>query len=171
MRRLPTRCCGFSLVEILIATGLFAGIALAVAALFSAAHRMEGDALAEERATLIASGVLEGMDCGAAGGFRIATGSSPGGSLIWENVDPLSTSQWSVAYTAECLPFRLLDASVAGEPCRDGEISDIADIRFTHSKSLPVLVTVEVGISSPASAPVSSRTRHRYVRQFAQATH
>jgi prepilin-type N-terminal cleavage/methylation domain-containing protein len=168
MNQHRTRTRGFSLLEILIATGIFAGVALAVAGLFSAAHRMEGDSLAEERATLIASGILEGMDRGAAGGFRIATGTSAG-SLLWEHVDPLTTSNRSVAYTAGGLPLRPLDPSLSGEPCLEREISDIADIRITHSKGLPALVSVEIDVSTPASAPAAARAVHRYVRQFAEA--
>lgn len=161
---------GFTLTEILVAMGLFAGSALAVAALFSAAHRMEGGALGEERATMIASGLLEGMDRGAAGGFRIATGSSEK-SIHWEDVDPLTTSNLCVAYSSEGSPITTRDPSLAAEPCVEKEISDIAEIRFTHSKALPELVTVEIDVSSPAAAPLASRTVHRYLRQFPLAAH
>ena len=126
---------GFSLVEILIATGLFAGAALAVTGLFAAAHRMEGDSLGEERATLIASGILESMDRGATGGFRIATGTSVG-STVWETLDPSSSTRKTVAYTAEGLPLRSLDPSESEGPCHDREIAEIADIRITHAKAM-----------------------------------
>ena len=156
---------GFSLVEILIATGLFAGAALAVTGLFAAAHRMEGDSLGEERATLIASGILESMDRGATGGFRIATGTSAG-STLWETLDPFTSTQRTVAYTAEGLPLHSLDPAESEGPCPDRETSEIADIRITHAKAVPELVTVEVDVSSPASAPAPSRTVRRFVRQF-----
>jgi hypothetical protein len=161
---------GFSLVEILIATGLFAGAALAVTGLFAAAHRMEGDSLGEERATLIASGILESMDRGATGGFRIATGTSVG-STVWETLDPSSSTRKTVAYTAEGLPLRSLDPSESEGPCHDREIAEIADIRITHAKAVPELVTVEIDVSTPASAPVISRTVRRFVRQFPVISH
>jgi type II secretory pathway pseudopilin PulG len=164
MRR-TRRTSGFSLVEILIATGLFAGAALAVTGLFAAAHRMEGDSLGEERATLIASGILESMDRGAAGGFRIATGTSSG-STAWEALDPLSSTHRTVAYTAEGLPLRSLEPSESEGPCPDRETAEIADIRITHAKAVPELVTVEIDVSAPASAPAISRSVHRFVRQY-----
>lgn len=157
---------GFTLAEILIATGLFAGAALAIAALFAAAHTMEGDSLEEERATLIASGILESMDCGPGGTLRIATGTS-GDSLLWTPVDPLAPKSWAVAYSSEGRPLRPLDPGEEESPCTDRQAGEVAAISFLHAKAVPELVTVEVDVSSPASAPAAARTVRRFARQFA----
>ena len=51
----------FTLVEILVAVGVFSITAFALIALFSVTHKTERNAKEETQATLIASNIMEGL--------------------------------------------------------------------------------------------------------------
>jgi prepilin-type N-terminal cleavage/methylation domain-containing protein len=157
---------GFTLLEILIATGLFAIAVTGLIALFPMVQRVSREGEEEARATLIAQNILDALPLSApSGSFSLATGAS-GGTLRFETVDPHGTSEHFVAYGASCEPLFPLVREHSDIPATDPEALDITTLRLTVTPSLPGLVRTEVDVASPASAPASGRTTHHFVRLF-----
>lgn len=157
---------GFTLMEILIATGLFAFAVTGLIALFPMAQRISREGEEEARAALIAGNILDTLAVNAASGsFSLATGTS-GGSIRIERIDPFSSGEHSVAYGAACEPLFAMDQNQVEKPAGNPEALDIAMLRLARKSSLPGLVVAEVDVASPAAAPASGRTTNRFVRLF-----
>jgi prepilin-type N-terminal cleavage/methylation domain-containing protein len=161
-----SRKSGFTLLEILIATGLFAIAVTGLIALFPMVQRVSREGEEEARATLIAQNILDALPLSASSGsFSLATGTS-GGTLRYETIDPRMTSEHSVSCGASCEPLFPLEPGKNDTPVTAPEALDIATLRLNITPSLPGLVSTEVVVVSPASAPASGRSTHRFVRLF-----
>lgn len=157
---------GFTLLEILIATGLFAIAVTGLIALFPTAQRVSREGEEEARATLIAENILDTLELPSRpGSFSLATGSS-GRSICFEPLDPRIPSEHFVAYGAACEPLFPLEQEKACLPSTNLEVLDIASISLGTKPSLPGLVVAEIEVASPASAPASGRSTQRFVRLF-----
>lgn len=157
---------GFTLLEILIATGLFAFAVTGLIALFPAAQHVTRQGEEEARAALIAGNILDTLAIrGTAGSFALATGTAEGKPRL-EALDPRVPGEHAVAYGASCEPLFPLDREKAVSPVSDPEALDIATLSLMKKPSLPGLVVAEVDVASPAGAPASGRSTNRFVRLF-----
>lgn len=165
--KIRTRTAGspgaFSLLEILIATGVFAVAVTGLIALFPTAQRVSREGEEEARAALIAGNILETLALPSSGTFSLATG-APSGELRFEQLDPHVSARRSVAYGAACEPLFPLDPGKADLPAQDPGTLDIATLRLGTKSSLPGLVVAEVDVASPAAAPASGRSTNRFIR-------
>ena len=154
-------------MEILVALGLFGVGIVAVLAFFPVALRSENDGIEDNRATLIASAVNDIMTSEQGDGFiHVATQMSNG--------VPVSISQplkaptnFVIAYTASCEPIRALTNKESSASIPDPTAASVVTITFSSKPAVPRLFTAEVAVASPAAAPESGRTIHRFVRQIA----
>ena len=156
----------FSLVEILIALGLFAVAISALLALFPVALRTERESVEETRAMIIASGVMDALaPADSVSSLRIATSMS-NGLPVWENIPaPFGKStNFAIAYTASCEPILKLTGEEATNPLRDPRASALVTVSLVQKPSLPGLLSAEVSVGSPASAPAPGRSTQRFVR-------
>jgi prepilin-type N-terminal cleavage/methylation domain-containing protein len=160
-----TRTHGFTLLEILIAMGLFAIAVTGLIALFPAVQRVSLQGEEEARATLIAENILETLAIPSSRSFQVATGTKEG-KLVFEALDPFTGRERSVVYGASCEPLFPVDGENAVRPATNPESLDLATVRLESKPSLPGLVLAEIEVSSPAAAPASSRSSHRFVRLF-----
>jgi len=166
VRTIHARPRGFTLIEILLATGLFAVAVTGLIALFPTARRVSREGEEEARATLIAGNILDTLAASSPSGyFPLATGTS-GGELRLERLDPRAPGQHSVAYGAACEPLFPLDPGKADLPSANPEALDIVTLRLEKKPSLPGLVVAEVDVASPAAAPAAGRSTNRFVRMF-----
>ena len=166
MRRCISKVRGFTLAEILIATGLFAVAVTGLISLFPTVQRVTREGEEEARAALIAQNILDTLTLPSPSGlFSLATGTS-GGTLRLEPIDPRMTSEHFVAYGASCEPLFPVDREKADMPVTMPEALDITTLRLTSKPSLPGLVHAEVEVAAPAAAPASGRSTHRFVRLF-----
>lgn len=157
---------GFTLMELLIATGLFAVAVTGLVALFPTAQRVSREGEEEARATLIAGNVLDALARSSPdGSFPLATGTTEG-ELRFEPLDPRVPSEHSVAYGSACEPLSPMDRENADLPVTNPEILDITTLRLGTKASLPGLVVAEVDVASPAAAPASGRSTNRFIRLF-----
>jgi prepilin-type N-terminal cleavage/methylation domain-containing protein len=161
------RPCGFTLMELLIATGLFAVAVTGLIALFPTAQRVSREGEEESRATLIAGSILDTLAASSSSGcFSLATGTKAGGELRLEQLDPRMPDEHSVAYGSSCEPLFPLEPEKAGLPVGNPEVLDIATLTLKTRSTLPGLVVAEVDVVSPAAAPASGRSTNRFVRLF-----
>lgn len=166
MRSTETPMRGFTLLEILIATGFFAIAVTGLIALFPTVQRVSREGEEEARATLIAENILETLALPSRpGAFSLATGLS-GRSLCFEALDPLIPSEHFVAYGPACEPLFPLEQEKARLSVTNPEVLDVATVRLGTKTSLPGLVLAEIEVASPASAPASGRSTRRFVRLF-----
>ena len=155
---------GFTLVEILIALGLFAVAAIGLLALFPIARITEKEGEEEVRATLIASGIMETlMLTGKDGSFRIACGMS-NGVPVWDTVPPEIASSRSVTYDTSCEPLGSVPSAEVSAPITDKNATAVATLTLTPEESTPGIVTAEVVVASPVSAPAARRSAHWFIR-------
>ena len=157
----------FTLAEILVALGVFSVTAFALIALFSFTHKTERDAKEETRATLIASDIMEGLTFGKDPSTLHLATSTSNGIPVWESIHPQSSTSCCVAYGASCEPIRMIPESEATNPLLDSEITALAWLTLSPKHSPPGIVTAEVLVATPPSAPASGRTIHRYTKLLA----
>lgn len=156
--------CAFSLLEILIALGLFAIVITTLVSLFPTALRADKESDEEMRALFIASGVMEALPgADGRGSPLLATGMS-NSLLLWENLRMDKTTNILVAYNNSCEPIRQLTAAEAEQPLPDHTALAIMTLNLISRSSLPGMITAEVNVASPASAPTSGRTIRRFTR-------
>ena len=156
----------FSLIEILVALGLFTVAIMALLALFPVALRTEKESEAETRATMIASGIMETLAPVNGGDFlRVATGMS-NGLPVWERLNnPVGkNTNLAVAYNSSCEPILRLTDEQLLLPFPDSRGSAIVTVSLVQKTSLPGLISAEVCVGSPASAPATRRSTQRFVR-------
>lgn len=153
----------FTLLEILVALGIFAVAVAGLISLFPAILRVTREGEEEARASLIASSILDTLPLHDTDGeFTLATGMEGGNPhLITIAATP---SRHLIAYGPSCEPIRELDAAHLENPCRDPAVTDLALVCLNSKTSLPGLMEAEVDVSSPASAPLAGRTICRFVR-------
>ena len=157
----------FTLVEILVAVGVFSITAFALIALFSVTHKTERDAKEETQATLIASDIMEGLTFGHdLSSLHLATAMS-NGVPVWESISSKSPTNCCVAYDSACEPIRTIPASEATNPVLEHDITALAWLTLSSKHSTPGIVIAEVLVASPPSAPASGRTLHRFTRLLA----
>ena len=150
----------FSLLEILIAIGLFAVVITGLLTLFPVALRTEKSGEDETRATLIASGVMEALQSGdGIGPLSLATGMS-NGIPVWEMLQ----TNVSVSYNASCEPIQSLSAKEAVLPVVDPAAATVVTLSLVSKPSMPGILTAEVAVASPASAPAANRSIQKFVR-------
>jgi Tfp pilus assembly protein PilV len=157
----------FTLAEILVALGVFSVTAFALIALFSFTHITERDAKEETQATLIASDIMEGLTFGKDPSFLHLATSMSNGLPVWESIHSQSSTSCCVAYGASCEPIRLISEIEATNPVLGPEITALAWLTLSQKRATPGMVTVEVLVATPASAPASGRTSHRYTKLLA----
>jgi Tfp pilus assembly protein PilV len=157
----------FTLAEILVALGVFSVTAFALIALFSFTHKTERDAKEETQATLIASDIMEGLTFGKDPSFLHLATSMSNGLPVWESIHSQSSTSCCVAYGASCEPIRRISEIEATNPVLGPEITALAWLTLSQKRATPGMVTVEVLVATPASAPASGRTSHRYTKLLA----
>jgi Tfp pilus assembly protein PilV len=157
----------FTLAEILVALGVFSVTAFALIALFSFTHKTERDAKEETQATLIASDIMEGLTFGKDPSSLYLATSMSNGLPVWESIHSQSSTSCCVAYGASCEPIRLISEIEATNPVLGPEITALAWLTLSQKRATPGMVTVEVLVATPASAPASGRTSHRYTKLLA----
>lgn len=154
----------FSLLEILIALGLFGLVISGLLTLFPVALRTEKSSEDETRATLIASSMMEALQSAEGiGPWSVATGMS-NGLPVWEIVQPNIPTNLSILYNASCEPIRKLNATEAMQPLTDPSAILVATLSLTAKPPMPGVFTAEVAVASPASAPAAGRSIQRFVR-------
>ncbi|MFZ4387207.1 MAG: type IV pilus modification PilV family protein [Chthoniobacterales bacterium] len=166
MKEIPTRHPqgAFTLVEVLIALGIFAFATTSLLVLFPMAHRSERESDAETRATLIASSIMEALELPSSGGLvRLQIGKT-NATPLWMFLDPRSKTNQSVAYNSACEPLHPLNGKEQLEPIPDHETASVATLSLAPKTSIPFLSTAEVEVAFPSSAPAANRTIHRFVR-------
>lgn len=165
--RLPRHPAAFSLLEILVALGLFAIAIAGLLALFPIALHSDKESEEETRSLFIASGVMEALNSGEGHGiFQLATGMSNSVPVL-EILSPSKNSFFFIAYNTSCEPIRKLTASEAELPVNDPNASAIVTLALISKPPLPGLLTAEVTIASPASAPASGRSTKHFTRLVA----
>lgn len=153
----------FTLLEILVALGIFAVAVAGLISLFPSILKVTREGEEEARATLIASSILDMLPIHRPDGeCTLATGME-GGSLHLITI-AATPSQHLIAYGPSCEPIRELDAAQLEHPCTDPSVTDLALLILSSKTSLPGLMEAEVDVSSPASAPLEGRTIFRFVR-------
>lgn len=161
----------FTLVEILIALGLFALAATSLLVLFPVAHRTEREGTEETRAALIAGSIMDSLCLSPSNGMvAFATGIT-NGSPVWKFLDPKKTAKESVAYTSSCDPLFPLGETETDHPVRNTDAVAVATLRLWQKPSLPCLTVAEVEVSTPASAPSENRTARRFVKLIPDIPH
>lgn len=154
----------FSLLEILIAMGVFAIAISGLLALFPVALHTEKESEQETRSTLIASGVMDALAASVGhGSLCVATGMS-NNLPLWESIAPDKMTNLCVAYNLSCEPLCKLTNNEAALPLTNRAAASIITLSILSKPSVPGLLTAELVIASPASAPVTGRTLHRFVR-------
>ncbi len=157
----------FTLVEILVAAGIFFITAIALIALFSVTHKTERDAKDESQAALIASDIMEGLTFGRdPSSLHLATSMS-NGIPVWKSISAQSATSCCVAYDSSCEPIRLIPSSEATNPILDQGIVAIARLTLSPNRTTPGIVTAEVMVASPPSAPASGRSLHHFTKLLA----
>jgi prepilin-type N-terminal cleavage/methylation domain-containing protein len=157
---------GFTLTEILIATGIFAFAVTGLIALFPTAQRVSREGEEEARAAMIAGDILDALDVQSSDGcFTVATGIS-GGALKMEQLDPRTATSCCVIYGASCEPIASLEKDSVDRPVDNPQALDIATLRLEKKSSLPGLVVADLEITSPASAPASGRMTNHFERIY-----
>ena len=118
----------------------------------------------QTRAALIASNIMEALIPNQLHEtIQIAIGTS-NGNPRWESVASDASTKIYVAYDSTCQPCRVIPLSEATNPIMDLGIVALASININKKRNPAHLVTAEVVIESPPSAPASGRASHRFVR-------
>lgn len=155
---------GFTLSEILIALLIFSIAAVVLIGLFPLAHQTQKSAMEQTRAALIASNIMEALTRNQRHEtLQIAIGTS-NGIPRWESIESTASTNLYVAYDSSCQPCRVIPLSEATNPVMDQGIVALASVSINKKRNPAHLVTAEVVIESPPSAPPSGRASHRFVR-------
>lgn len=154
----------FTLVEILIAVGVFSITAFALIALFSVTHKTDRDAREETQATLIASNIMEGLSFGNNPSLLHLATSMSNGVPVWESISSKLPTSCCVAYDSACEPIRAIPSSEATNPVLEQGITALAWLTLSSKRSTPSIVIAEVLVASSPSAPASGRTLHRFTK-------
>jgi len=154
----------FSLTEVLIAVGIF-GVAVAgILSLIPYAHVSERESMEDTRATLIASAVMEALPLSSESHlFKVATSMS-NETPSWEEIGQRITTNISVTYDSACEPIRKCSHSEATNALNEARAVAVMTFSVRTNSGTPGVSTVEVAVSSPASAPEEQRTIRRFVR-------
>ena len=154
----------FTLSEVLIALAIFAGTVLIVMMLFPVAQNTEQQSMRETRATLIAESIMEALDLGHASGTLSVATAFTNGLPSWTFVDPKGTTNIMVSYNSFCEPLCRLEPRSAASPLTDQRAVAVATLTLTPTQAAPGLISAEVAVASPASAPADHRTTNRFTR-------
>jgi len=153
----------FSLLEILLVLGLLGGIVMALVVLFPSEIKKEKEG-EETRSNLIASGVMEALTPSKRDGFFRLASAMHDGLPVWEKLSQNDLTNIAIAYDASCEPVTKLSLAEAELPVAQQNATDIIRLSLISNSSIPGMLTAEVAVSSPASAPSEQRTIRRYVR-------
>jgi type II secretory pathway pseudopilin PulG len=165
MRMMPRHhLSAFSLLEILIALGLFAIVITTLVSLFPTALRADKESDEETRSLFIATGVMEALPSADGRGAALLYTGMSNSLPLWENLSLGKSTNFSVAYNNSCEPIRQLTAEEAERPLPDHAALAIMTLSLISKSSLPGMITAEVSVASPASAPASGRTIRRFTR-------
>jgi len=159
---------GFSLLEILVALGLLALVAAGLLALFPLVGTHDRENAAETRASLIASGIMDGLTTDGEETLHLPIGMS-NGTPVWETL-PLSTGIRSIAYDESCRPLYRLDGEDSAQPINDQRATAVITLGIGKNRSTPGMLAAEVAVAEPASAPAERRTVRKFVRLIPEAT-
>jgi type II secretory pathway pseudopilin PulG len=162
---------GFTLMEILIALGLFALAVSGLLVLFPVAQRTEREGTEELRAALIAGSIMDSLCLSPSNGMVALANGITNGVPVWNFLNPKITTNQSVAYTSSCDPLFPLGVEETAHPLRNPQAVAIATLRLSQKPSLPCLIIAEVEVSSPASAPPENRTARRFVKLIPDIPH
>jgi prepilin-type N-terminal cleavage/methylation domain-containing protein len=161
----------FTLTEILVALAIFALAATSLLGLFSYSHRTDREGVDEGRAAVMAGSIMDSLSLSPSNGMlAIATGNTNGIPRM-ELLDPKTTTNRSVVYTASCEPLCPLPEERVSVPVTNPEASAVATLRLSRKPQLPCMTVAEVEISSPASAPAEGRSVRRFIRLIAVPPH
>jgi prepilin-type N-terminal cleavage/methylation domain-containing protein len=161
---LHSRAQGFTLSEILIALLIFSIAAVVLIGLFPLAHQTQKSAMEQSRASLIASNIMEALTQNQRHEtLQIEIGTIDG-IPRWESIESTASTNLYVTYDSSCQPCRIIPASEATNPVMDQGIVALASVTINKKRNPAHLVTAEVVIQSPPSAPPSGRASHRFVR-------
>jgi len=158
---------GFTLVEILVAIGVFSITACALIGLFSVTQKTERDAKEETQATLIASNIMEGLSFGNNSSLLHLATAMSNGVPVWESISSKLPTSCCVAYDSACEPIRAIPSSEATNPVFEQGITALAWLTLSSKRSTPGIVIAEVLVALPPSAPASGRTLHRFTKLLA----
>jgi hypothetical protein len=153
---------GYTLTEILLALLIF-GLAVAgLLSLFPAVHVADKESRDETLSALVASGILDALqDPESPRRLHVATGTH-GGTPCWESLDPAVNSNAFLLYDSSCRPLRTVYAKEADLPQKDPGVAAVVTLDLFRGNSLPGLLSAEVAVASPASAPAANRAIRRY---------
>ena len=153
----------FSVIEILLTLGLLAFTGVALVVLFPTALKTEKEG-EEVRSTLIATGVMEALTPSKRDGYFRLASAMHDGLPVWEKLPANELTNIAIAYDASCEPLVKIPLAEADLPITRQEATDIIKLSLFSNSSFPEMLTAEVSVSSPASAPSGQRTTRRYVR-------
>ena len=155
---------GFTLSEILIALLIFSVAVVVLIGLFPLAHQNQKKAMEQTRAALIASNIMEALTPNQRHEtLRIAIGNS-NGMPRWQSIESTHSTNLYVAYDPSCQPCGIIPLAEATNPIMDQGIVALSSVTISQKRNAPHLVMAEVVVESPASAPASRRSSHRFVR-------
>ena len=156
----PSR--GFSLLEILVALGLFAIGVTIVLNLFPIAQRMRGEAQQKTSATFIAQRIVSTLEATLPEGI-VATApdwiNNPSHCMRISLEQP---SQHYLSYDAQGQPNGELTASEAKLAVQTKEAVSIATIVLTTKDQPPGMTRVNIIIGTPANLPDSKRQHSEF---------
>ncbi len=158
---------GFSLLEILMALGLLAVVAAALLGLFPVIGTHDRENAAETRASLIASGIMDGFAADAIEPLLLAKAMS-NDMPVWETL-PRTAAIRNIAYDESGRPVFPLDAEGAVQPVADQRVMAVATLVIGKNGSTPGMLSAEIAVAEPASAPAERRTVRRFVRLIPEA--
>lgn len=173
MQKLPARRSpdAFTLLELLIALGIFSYAIISLLVLFPMAQRSERESKEETRATLIATSILEVLELPSSNGLvRIEVGQS-NSSPLWKELDPARKTNLSVVYNSIGQPLHALNEKERMEPISDHDADSVATLTLSPKSSIPYLTTADVEVSCPPSAPAANRSLYRYARLLNVTSH
>lgn len=162
---------GFTLMEILIAIGLFALAVSGLLVLFPVAHRTDREGTEEMRSALIAGSIMDSLSLTPSNGMVALANGVTNEVPVWKFLDPKTTTNQAVAYTSTCDPLCELGETETAQPVLNPQAVAIATLHLSKKPSLPCLIMAEVEVSSPAAAPPENRTKRRFVKLIPDIPH
>ncbi|HLB33494.1 MAG TPA: hypothetical protein VJK54_04595 [Chthoniobacterales bacterium] len=161
---------GFSLLEIVVALGLFAFVAISLLGLFPVAQRITADSHQLTEAPLIVQSILSLLQVNTPEGI-IATApdwlSNPSHCLHFSLEQ---SSKHYVAYNKQGVPLRLLTCQEYEAPLTHDGMSYAVCITTTSEKQPSGIVRVEVIITSPVNLPIKARNHSEFLLLLSTTT-
>lgn len=155
------------MLEILLALGLLSLVASGVLALFPVIELTDRENAWETRAAMISSGMMDALPAQGEEPLRLAIGMS-NGMPLWESIPRTATNR-SIAYDESCRPLFPLDAEGATQPVADQRVTAVATLAIGKNGSPPGMLSAEIAVAEPASAPAERRTVRRFLRLIPEA--